>query len=54
VNSTFVCQANANGTQYFYFGESGRRLFESLGFSEVLYAEAFDEPWKEIYGGVEP
>ncbi|EAL17237.1 hypothetical protein CNBN0640 [Cryptococcus deneoformans B-3501A] len=32
---TFVCQANANGTQYFYF-------------------EAFDEPWKEIYGGVEP
>ncbi|OWZ28031.1 glucan 1,3-beta-glucosidase [Cryptococcus neoformans] len=32
---TFICQANANGTQYFYF-------------------EAFDEPWKEIYGGVEP
>ncbi|KGB79281.2 glucan 1 [Cryptococcus deuterogattii R265] len=32
---TFVCQANANGTQYFYF-------------------EAFDEPWKDIYGGVEP
>lgn len=32
---TYVCQANSNGTQYFYF-------------------EAFDEPWKEIYGGVEP
>lgn len=32
---TFVCQANANGTDYFFF-------------------EAFDEPWKEIYGGVEP
>ncbi|CAD6563608.1 MAG: hypothetical protein TREMPRED_000010 [Tremellales sp. Tagirdzhanova-0007] len=32
---TFICQANANGTQYFYF-------------------EAFDEPWKAEYGGVEP
>ncbi|WRT66715.1 uncharacterized protein IL334_003678 [Kwoniella shivajii] len=32
---TFVCQANTNGTQYFYF-------------------EAFDEPWKAQYGGVEP
>lgn len=32
---TFVCQANANGTHYFYF-------------------EAFDEPWKAQYGGVEP
>ncbi|WWC62957.1 uncharacterized protein I303_105555 [Kwoniella dejecticola CBS 10117] len=32
---TFVCQANANGTNYFYF-------------------EAFDEPWKEQFGGVEP
>ncbi|WVR06642.1 hypothetical protein IAU60_003674 [Kwoniella sp. DSM 27419] len=32
---TFVCQANANGTEYFYF-------------------EAFDEPWKAQFGGVEP
>ncbi|OCF75503.1 glucan 1,3-beta-glucosidase [Kwoniella mangroviensis CBS 8886] len=32
---TYVCQANANGTEYFYF-------------------EAFDEPWKAQYGGVEP
>ncbi|KAM0756407.1 glycoside hydrolase [Meredithblackwellia eburnea MCA 4105] len=32
---TFVCLANQNGTQYFYF-------------------EPFDEPWKEMYGGVEP
>ncbi|KAM0747073.1 glycoside hydrolase [Meredithblackwellia eburnea MCA 4105] len=32
---TFVCQANANGTEYFYF-------------------EAFDEPWKVSFGGVEP
>ncbi|WVF68708.1 hypothetical protein IAT40_003480 [Kwoniella sp. CBS 6097] len=32
---TFVCQANTNGTQYFYF-------------------EAFDEPWKIQFGGVEP
>nr|XP_031858562.1 uncharacterized protein CI109_006085 [Kwoniella shandongensis]KAA5525634.1 hypothetical protein CI109_006085 [Kwoniella shandongensis] len=32
---TFVCQANTNGTQYFYF-------------------EAFDEPWKQQFGGVEP
>jgi len=32
---TYVCQANANQTRYFYF-------------------EVFDEPWKEIYGGVEP
>ncbi|WWC88321.1 uncharacterized protein L201_003229 [Kwoniella dendrophila CBS 6074] len=32
---TFVCQANANGTEYFYF-------------------EAFDEPWKVQFGGVEP
>ncbi|WWC71096.1 uncharacterized protein I206_105049 [Kwoniella pini CBS 10737] len=32
---TFVCQANNNGTGYFYF-------------------EAFDEPWKRQYGGVEP
>lgn len=32
---TYVCQANANGTEYFYF-------------------EGFDQPWKEIYGGVEP
>ncbi|WWC96433.1 hypothetical protein V866_003301 [Kwoniella sp. B9012] len=33
--NTYVCQANANGTEYFYF-------------------EAFDEPWKAQYGGVEP
>ncbi|TXT08828.1 hypothetical protein VHUM_02956 [Vanrija humicola] len=32
---TYVCQANANGTKYFYF-------------------EPFDQPWKTIYGGVEP
>ncbi|KAH8082585.1 glycoside hydrolase superfamily [Filobasidium floriforme] len=32
---TFVCQANANGTHYFFF-------------------EAFDEPWKRVFGGVEP
>ncbi|KAJ9113238.1 hypothetical protein QFC22_006077 [Naganishia vaughanmartiniae] len=32
---TFVCQANANTTDYFFF-------------------EAFDEPWKAQYGGVEP
>ncbi|KAI5449986.1 hypothetical protein NCC49_003877 [Naganishia albida] len=32
---TFVCQANANGTDYFFF-------------------EAFDEPWKAQFGGVEP
>ncbi|ORY31807.1 glycoside hydrolase superfamily [Naematelia encephala] len=32
---TFICQANNNGTNYFFF-------------------EAFDEPWKEEYGGVEP
>lgn len=32
---TYVCQANTNGTKYFYF-------------------EPFDQPWKTIYGGVEP
>ncbi|KAK4050621.1 hypothetical protein OIV83_003347 [Microbotryomycetes sp. JL201] len=32
---TYVCAANANGSQYFYFGP-------------------WDEPWKEMYGGVEP
>ncbi|KAK9894951.1 glycoside hydrolase family 17 protein [Cystobasidium minutum MCA 4210] len=32
---TYVCQANANQSAYFYF-------------------EPFDEPWKEVYGGVEP
>ncbi|KAL1405860.1 hypothetical protein Q8F55_007538 [Vanrija albida] len=32
---TYVCQANANGTKYFYF-------------------EPFDQPWKTIFGGVEP
>jgi len=32
---TFVCQANTNQTNYFYF-------------------EYKDEPWKKIYGGVEP
>ncbi|GHJ84523.1 hypothetical protein NliqN6_0925 [Naganishia liquefaciens] len=32
---TFVCAANANGTDYFFF-------------------EAFDEPWKAQFGGVEP
>ncbi|BGP17622.1 hypothetical protein JCM10213_001273 [Rhodosporidiobolus nylandii] len=32
---TYPCQANKNGSYYFYF-------------------EPFDEPWKEVYGGVEP
>lgn len=39
--STYICQANANitaGDQY----------------SKYFFFEMFDEPWKSIYGGVEP
>lgn len=37
----YICQANTNITN------GGQ-------FSSYFYFEAFDEPWKEIYGGVEP
>ncbi|PWN37700.1 glycoside hydrolase [Meira miltonrushii] len=39
--STYVCQANANVTA----GDQ---------FSKYFFFEMFDEPWKAIYGGVEP
>lgn len=44
---TFVCQANANLTAA--VGQT-----TSLPAQKYAYFEAFDEPWKSMYGGVEP
>lgn len=44
---TFICAANQNITAQVAAGEN-------LPSSKYYFFEAFDEPWKSIYGGVEP
>ncbi|KAJ9104679.1 hypothetical protein QFC21_002177 [Naganishia friedmannii] len=60
---TFVCQANANKTDYFFCTSlsallltppcESRTTVKKLTLCMIL-VEAFDEPWKAQYGGVEP
>lgn len=47
----FVCQANTNGTKYFFF-----EVFFSMHPCEgaLISPQFFDEKWKDLkYGGVE-
>jgi hypothetical protein len=52
--NNFLCQANANGTGYFFFDV--RFSFASLPGQDAdrTRAQFFDEPWKDVqFGGVE-
>lgn len=64
---TFVCQANSNKTDYFFCTSflippryCSVRLCDAWAERKLtpcslwLLVEAFDEPWKAQYGGVEP
>lgn len=46
---TFVCQANTNITTDATAGATG-----AGSYNKYAFFEAIDEPWKKMYGGVEP